>query len=151
MSARHTRGGKTVRKYVWWFSIAILVLFPLSGCTRPAVEQVTLNTEFSLAVEQSVTVTGEDLSIKFVEVVSDSRCPTGATCIWAGEASSLIEITASGSTISKVLTQPGLTSPPKDTVAGYEITFDLLPYPQLGKETKTADYRLKLVVSKAPA
>jgi len=140
-----------VRKYVWWFSIAILVLFPLSGCTRPAVEQVTLNTEFSLAVEQSVTVTGEDLSIKFVEVVSDSRCPTGATCIWAGEASSLIEITASGSTISKVLTQPGLTSPPKDTVAGYEITFDLLPYPQLGKETKTADYRLKLVVSKAPA
>jgi hypothetical protein len=95
-------------------------------------------------------VRGEDLTITFVEVVSDSRCPTGATCIWAGEASSLIEITDSASTYRKVLTEPGSSSPTKADFTGYEVMFNLLPYPVLGKETKAKDYLLKLIVSKTP-
>ena len=33
-----------------------------------------------------------DKSVKFVKVISDSRCPTGATCIWQGEAKVLVEV-----------------------------------------------------------
>jgi hypothetical protein len=143
-------GGRTVRKYLLWLSVAILVLIPLSGCTKPAVDEVSLDKEFTLSVGQSVSVKGEDLTITFVEVVSDSRCPTGATCIWAGEASSLIEITDSASTYRKVLTEPGSSSPTKADFTGYEVMFNLLPYPVLGKETKAKDYLLKLIVSKTP-
>jgi len=139
-----------VRNYAVWLSLAILVLIPLSGCTKPAVDEVSLNAEFTLSVGQSVSVKGEDLTIKFVEVVSDSRCPTGATCIWAGEASSLIEITDSASTYRKVLTEPGSSSPTKADFTGYEVMFNLLPYPVLGKETKAKDYLLQLTVSKTP-
>ena len=139
-----------MRNYAVWLSLAILVLIPLSGCTKPAVDEVSLNAEFTLSVGQSVSVKGEDLTIKFVEVVSDSRCPTGATCIWAGEASSLIEITDSASTYRKVLTEPGSSSPTKADFTGYEVMFNLLPYPVLGKETKAKDYLLQLTVSKTP-
>lgn len=139
-----------MRKYLLWLSVAILVLIPLSGCTKPAVDEVSLDKEFTLSVGQSVSVRGEDLTITFVEVVSDSRCPTGATCIWAGEASSLIEITDSASTYRKVLTEPGSSSPTKADFTGYEVMFNLLPYPVLGKETKAKDYLLKLIVSKTP-
>lgn len=31
-------------------------------------------------------VDGEDLKISFVSVADDSRCPEGATCVWAGNA-----------------------------------------------------------------
>jgi len=139
-----------MRKYVLGLSLAILVLIPLSGCTKPAVDEVSLDKEFTISVGQSVSVKGENLTITFVEVVSDSRCPTGATCIWAGEASSLIEITDSASTYRKVLTEPGSSSPTKADFTGYEVMFNLLPYPVLGKETKAKDYLLQLTVSKTP-
>lgn len=140
-----------MRAFLVSLSIVVSVLVPLAGCAEPAPTEVNLDTEFTLAVGQSVTVAGEGLSIEFVEVVSDSRCPKGATCIWAGEASCLIELTTSDSTLSKVLTQPGPSSPSTDTVAGYDITFDILPYPELGKQIDAKDYRLQMVVTKTPA
>jgi len=37
-----------------------------------------------------------DTQIKFVEVVSDSRCPSDVTCVWAGEAKVRVEIYKNG-------------------------------------------------------
>lgn len=130
---------------------AILSVPILSACAKPAGNEVGPGQEFTLAGGQSAEITGENLSIKFIRVTSDSRCPQGATCIWAGEASSLVEITDSESTYAKTLTQPGLTEPPKTDFKNYEITFDLKPYPQLGKEIKSEDYRLQLKISRKPA
>ncbi len=136
-----------MRKQVLWIWTAISLLLILSGCTKPAGNEVGLGKEFTLATGQSAAIAGEKLSIKFVEVISDSRCPQGATCIWAGEASCLIEITNSESTYRKVLTQPGLSEPSQTDFQKYEIKFDLQPYPQVGRETKKDDYRLQLAFS----
>jgi hypothetical protein len=38
----------------------------------------------TLAVGQRVTIASGD-ALRFERVVSDSRCPIGVTCIWAGE------------------------------------------------------------------
>jgi hypothetical protein len=108
----------------------------------------TLGEEIALALGQSASISGEDLEVRFVEVVSDSRCPEGAICIWAGEASCLLEITESGSIYRKVLTQLGRSEPSPTDFQDYEITFDLRPYPQLGKEIESEDYRLQLTISK---
>jgi len=131
-----------------WIWIAILVLLVLAGCSKPVGNEVGLDREFTLSVGQSVTVVEENLTVKFVEAISDSRCPKGATCIWAGEANCLVEITKSQSTFSKVLTQPGLSAPSKTSFSDYEITFDLQPYPELGKEMDKRDYHLHLIISK---
>jgi len=37
-----------------------------------------------------------DVSIKFLQVLEDSRCPKDVTCIWAGQAIILVEITELG-------------------------------------------------------
>ena len=128
----------------------VLSALVLPGCTKPTGTEAGLGKEFSLSIGQSATVTGENLSVKFIEVVSDSRCPTGATCIWAGEASSLVEITTSGSTYSKVLTQPGLSGPSQTDFLKYQITYNLQPYPQAGREAKKGDYSLHLIFNMAP-
>jgi len=48
----------------------------------------------------------------------------------------------------KVLTQPGPFKTSKTSFANYEITFDLQPYPELGKAVDKKDYQLRLVISK---
>ncbi|SDW23638.1 hypothetical protein SAMN05216556_103135 [Aequorivita viscosa] len=40
----------------------------------------------------------EGVSIKFLEVLEDSRCPEGVSCIWAGRAIIKVEVTADGRT-----------------------------------------------------
>ena len=41
---------------------------------------------FKLQVNGQKTITKDNLKIKFVSVVEDSRCPIDANCIWTGNA-----------------------------------------------------------------
>lgn len=138
-------------KHLLWIWMAISILLVLSGCSKPAGKEVDLGKEFTLSVGQRAAIAGENLSIKFVEVISDSRCPRGASCVWVGEANCLIEITNPEPMYRKVLTQPGFSSPSKTSFTDYEITFDIQPYPEVGKETNKKDYRLQLAIDKKPA
>ena len=108
--------------------------------------EIGLGQEFSLSPGQNIVIAGENLAIKFIEVISDGRCPRGAICIWAGEASCLIEITTHSESSRKVLIQSGLSGPSKTSFANYEITFDLQPYPEVGKAPDKKNYRLRLVI-----
>jgi hypothetical protein len=114
--------------------------------------EVNLDQEFSLSLGQSIMIAGESLVIKFIEVISDGRCPRGAICIWPGEANCLTEITTRPESIYlKVLTQPGPSKTSKTSFANYEITFNLQPYPEGGKAVDKKDYHLRLVISKKSA
>lgn len=134
----------------WRLLAAMLGVVALTGCSSVGTA-VSLGQEFQLAPGQSAAVKGEELTVRFVEVAADSRCPLGATCIRAGEAISQVEITYQGTTYPLSLTQPGLSEPPKTAFKNYEITFDLSPYPQVGEELKKEDYRLKLEIIRKPA
>jgi hypothetical protein len=134
-------------KYVMAIFTAIALLIS-TACGKPAPLEARLDVEFTLSPGQMANIATENLSLKFVELVSDSRCPTGATCIWAGEASCLLEITTAQSTYQKVLTQSG-GSVSKSVVGDYEISFAVEPYPEMGKQIDKKDYRLKLTVKKA--
>ncbi len=142
---------QVMRKQIIWLSIAILLLSVAFGCGGKTPEQVEagLGEEFTLSIGQSARIPSENLVIKFIEVISDSRCPQGATCIWAGEASSLLKITSAQSTFEIVLTQSGF--PQSETsFADYKITFFLQPYPELGKKISEKEYRINLTVTKIP-
>lgn len=137
-----------MRKHLLW--VLPLVILILSGCAGNSAEvKAGLGENFMLTIGQRASITGEDLNIRFVEVVADSRCPQGVQCIWAGEASSHIEISYSGVTYQKVLTQPGASEPPQADFAAYEITFDLQPYPKAGEQIQDKDYRLELQINKS--
>ena len=87
--------------------VSLLSFLLVAGCTTPAT-QITakLGEQFSIAVGQSASIAGEKLRIKFIEVVADSRCPTGATCVWQGEVTCLVEISYFESLHRKALTSP---------------------------------------------
>ena len=82
-------------------------------------------------------------------MLSDSRCPSGATCVWEGEISCTLEITYLDESYSKTITQPGLTQESSmDIFQEFEIYFNVEPYPELDKEIKAGEYRLQLLIEK---
>ena len=90
----------------------------------------------------------EDMTVKFNEVIGDSRCPQNVTCIWEGVASSKITITFRGREYSIVLNLPGLTDQAEDTFIDYTITYSLNPYPIEGEDISPDDYRLTLKLTR---
>ncbi len=131
--------------YKYLLMIFLMAIIVVPGCARPANEiNAGLGEKFTLAIGQSASIKGEGIKVRFIEVVGDSRCPQDVTCIWAGEATSLIEISLSGTTYQKALTQPGLSEPPQADFQNFVIVFDLQPYPRAEVPIENEDYRLQL-------
>lgn len=126
-----------------------IIFFSFAGCSNNQVAVITdLGDVFTIRVGQSARITGEDMIVKFNEVIGDSRCPQNVTCIWEGVASSKITITYQAREYSIVLNQPGLTEQTKDTFINYTITFSLNPYPREGEDISPNDYRLTLKLTR---
>lgn len=120
----------------------------LTACARqPASVTAELDKAFILEPGQTAVLNSDDLTVKFVKIVSDSRCPTGVQCIWAGEVSSLIEISYQNQKKEMVLKLLG-SGEGNDLFTDYKISFTVEPYPEYGKELKAEDYRLHLTISK---
>ncbi len=139
-----------MKKYGLYLLACVATLLLLGGCVVTSDEvKADPGQEFSLSIGQSAVISGENFEIKFKEILEDSRCPEGATCIWEGRVSAIVEITENGSPYQMVLTQPGLTDEyTEETYKEYRLTFKVEPYPEVGKEIATSDYRLLLTVSK---
>lgn len=89
----------------------------------------------------------DGLRLKFERVVSDSRCPLDAICVWAGDATiSVILDPSSGATTSRELhTQPAGS---QISYGSYTIALtELVPYPRSSRQTPAADYIATFVVS----
>ena len=98
----------------------------------------------------------EELELKFVEVLQDSRCPKNVNCVWAGEVVVLIDVFEKGikSDQKKLTLSPtsqlqnllgNLFTSESLTISG----FNVLPYPVSGIKTKKEDYYIQLDVISA--
>lgn len=99
-----------------------------------------------------------NLAIKFKKVISDSRCPKGVTCIWAGEAKVLVGVYEDNRLIGEeilIFTNAG------SEISGFGDYFsamnlqviggNLQPYPVIGQKTVMEDYCLRLQFKKKEA
>lgn len=130
--------------------ILLLVPFFLVGCTGDDLS-TSLGEEFSLRVGQQTAIRGEDLSIEFKSVSNDSRCPTDAQCISAGNAEVNLELTKTGNSPSMVqLNTAGTTGfPDRANYLNYTIRItELRPYRQVDSTIAQADYTGKFIVTK---
>jgi hypothetical protein len=103
---------------------------------------------FTLRPKQQKSLFRGKLKIKFVEVLEDSRCPTGVDCIWAGNAKIKVIITGyrAGSKTVELYTLGGQQG---DQIEGYAINFEgLNPYPQAGEAIEKSCYRASFSVSR---
>ena len=82
---------------------------------------------------RSKTATTAKITVKFVSVEEDSRCPEGTQCIWAGNARVKITL-AKGKKAAKTFMLNSTTQPNTITFEGYDITFvDLEPHRTMSK------------------
>jgi hypothetical protein len=94
---------------------------------------------FTLKPGQTASIQGIDVT--FRQVVSDSRCPINALCIWAGDATIAFSVRALGQDARHDLQ---LAEPAKRTVAVRQFILelqDLQPYPVAGQPPDADSYR----------
>ncbi len=87
--------------------------------------------------EQKVTTTGK-ITVKFLEVLEDSRCPPHVTCVWAGNAKIKISV-KKGRKAAKTFELNSTLDPKTIVFEGYDITFvDLRMIP--GEQVKVREF-----------
>ncbi len=71
----------------------LLILLTIIGCTSNK-KAITSEKETSISLGETITI--ENHQITFIKVLEDSRCPKYTTCVWAGRAKVLVEISVKG-------------------------------------------------------
>ncbi len=101
---------------------------PTASATTLMVE---FNKTFTLRVADTAVLGNNQLTLTFLQVVEDSRCPTNVECVQAGQARISLQVEQPGKTAEtfELNSQPPLNQT-QFTYQGYTIELlDLTPYP----------------------
>ncbi|WP_142453350.1 hypothetical protein [Gracilimonas mengyeensis] len=106
--------------------------------------------EFDLRVGQLAETNGASITIQFMEILEDSRCPASLMCFWAGNAKVSMKIAEGNSErMLELNTHPDMKQ--SEIFQGYKLQLIALnPYPQkqypsIPKEDYRATLRVDLV------
>jgi hypothetical protein len=129
------------------FTVLLAVIATSCGSSSPtAPPPFSLDTEFTLAPDEGAMARDESVRVRFIEVSEDSRCPTNAQCVWAGEVKVRIGL-QHGSDKEEVRE---LRETDAATVGGRRIELvRVLPYPGVQGAIDKKDYRATFKVSAA--
>ena len=70
----------------------LFILFVLISSVVFSQEESIESPKIAIKISLGETIILKNHSIKFIEVLEDSRCPENTTCIWEGRARVLVEI-----------------------------------------------------------
>ncbi len=93
-------------------------------------------------------VVDPDLTVRFAEVVQDSRCPVNAECVQAGSVTLRFSLIEPGGALNTLF-----ISSDEPASASHGISLRLIsvdPVPRLGMTTDPRDYRATVEVTSAP-
>jgi len=125
------------------YFVCIVFAVALTACGRDG-SAATLNAPIQLAPGQSAVFDAEDLTVKFVGIDSDSRCPSDVACVWAGEV--VVRLSVRKDSRTKELSIKATQSLPVD---GFSVTvLDVLPPRASSQRIAPADYRVTLKVAR---
>ena len=146
-------------------NITLFVLLLLSACqgaTSAPIISAEIDSEFTLAIGQSVSIEDTGLTVQLGNILSDSRCPRDVECVESGavtltisvqkDSASPSEFTLETFTDNNGLAPIGHFEGMTESVEyeGYLIQVkSILPYPaQSFGEIKDPDYRVSFLVTK---
>jgi len=126
----------------------LVCLLAATACDEkaPTGPTVPLNQQFTLAPGETAVIDGTGLSVRFVRVTGDSRCPADALCIHRGGAIVLVRVFERAGTRDYDLhtedsQQAGVEH------GGMRISLvQLQPYPFSSRTIEPSDYRATLDV-----
>lgn len=143
-------------------SVALLVT--LSACAgSPTAEDVSDDPatagvvpiepggKVALGVGETAEYAADALKVTYVRLVADSRCPTGAVCVWEGDAEVLLRIVHGRSmAFEESLHTDSRTGPGELAVGPYVLSLVAVePYPSLDHRADPARSRVELGLARA--
>jgi hypothetical protein len=106
-----------------------------------------LGRPFEIRAAEVVTIVG--LRIGFEGVSEDSRCPTGAQCVWAGDAAATFALEKPPAAAQQRTLHTNGRFEQQTAYHDFDIRLeDIKPYPKEGVEIAPGDYRATLVVTR---
>jgi hypothetical protein len=123
-----------------------VVLMTACDQTSPTGPTVPINSEFVLAPGESAVIAGADISIRFLGVEGDSRCPADAFCIQGGDARVRVEATSARGRHAYELHTGNMQPVPHDDVTIHLV--QLAPYPFSSRTIAPEEYRVTLRVTR---
>jgi hypothetical protein len=138
-----------MRSLLYFFTFLLTSIIYSQDSTKTHIETPKIITNLPLGK----TYKSSKIQIKFVDVLTDSRCPKDVTCVWAGQVVVLVDIMQDKTLIEQreLIFQPGkednkewmlLFSSGDIKISAY----DVLPYPKSRDKIKKEDYYLQLEI-----
>ena len=94
---------------------------PQSACTTPTEQGPALGTTFNVRFGEQTTIASEGLTLKFDQILGDSRCPEDVLCIWAGEAKIVVRAVRAPDPATNLELNSSGNTPNEATYAGYTV------------------------------
>lgn len=107
--------------------------------------------QFQLKINQTASIESNNIKVKFLNVFSDSRCPSDVTCIWEGEITIFVNIIKNNQNLGdfNLTSRGGQKDLAIKSFDGHLIQLlKVDPYPTSGKKIPLSDYVSTFVVSK---
>jgi hypothetical protein len=125
---------------------AVLAAALISSCG--SAKGVALGEPFQLAYGGEVEIEG--VTVRFAEIVAESRCPRSVTCVWAGDAEIRLLLMKGDERQSLQLHTAGTPEMPSSGVAmGLRVELvELRPYPETPERILSSSYRASLKVTR---
>ena len=117
--------------------------------SAPMTIDANLDSEFLLQFNQSAEIKSEDITLTFLNVTSDSRCPSDVTCVWQGQVGIELDLRKGEEKSTVSLSIGGDSSPEESIFDSYLIQLvDISPYPVSTKDIQSDEYAAKINITK---
>ena len=133
------------------FGVLILSILAIGSCTKDKIINESgfdFGIGFDLKFEELGLAEKEDLSIKVVDVLEDSRCPINALCVWEGQIKLELEINYNNTITKKeIINRQGKDLPLEFENFIFTLT-SVGPYSQIDEEIEMNNYTFTFIVEK---
>ena len=123
------------------------LLLTMAIACSPSGPTARLDENFVLAPGESARISGADVSIRFMGVQGDSRCPADAICIQGGDAIVRVEVLPSTAAQTTYDLHTANSQPVRHGDVSIALV-ELTPYPFASRPTQPGDYRATLRVTR---
>lgn len=127
---------------------SIVSLIVVTAIAAPVLAQTAGDTRVTLRIGDATTPPQTTTSVTFARVSDDSRCPAGAQCIWAGDATVTLRVQPAGGDAQLLALHTANADQRTAEAAGLRITLERLePVPRVDGRLDPASYAVRLVVA----
>lgn len=136
-----------MRKFII-LALLFIIAATNSVFAQTAPKNINMNKEFTLSAKQKGYLKTGKITIEFISVLEDSRCPVDVDCVWAGSAKIQIKV-SKGKAAAEIFELNTNLEPQFIKFQGYKIELTgLTPVPKSDVDMKSVKYTASFKIEK---